>query len=99
VSKRVIIAGAATGIGEATAKALRERGAQVVGLDLNAGDGFIVCVTSQESVDRAAAAGIEQLGGLDALVNCAGIGLPQSAAQRPGENALRVVNVRRSSHA
>jgi NAD(P)-dependent dehydrogenase (short-subunit alcohol dehydrogenase family) len=94
VSKRVIITGAASGIGEATAKALRERGAQVVGLDLHAGDGLIACdVTDQESVDSAIAAAIARLGGLDAVVNCAGIGLPQSATQRPGPDALKVIDV------
>lgn len=95
MSKRVIITGAASGIGEATAKALRERGAQVAGLDLNAGDELIACdVTDQESVNSAIAEAVRQLGGgLDALVNCAGIGLPQSAAQTPGPDALKVIDV------
>jgi NAD(P)-dependent dehydrogenase (short-subunit alcohol dehydrogenase family) len=95
VSKRVIITGAASGIGEASAKALRERGAQVVGLDLKGEDDLIACdVTDQASVDAAVAAAVERLGGgLDALVNCAGIGLPQSAAERPGPDALRVLDV------
>lgn len=91
----MIITGAASGIGAATAKALRERGEQVVGLDLQAADGILACdVTDQASVDAAVAAAIEQLGGgLDALVNCAGIGIPQSAAQRPDEAAVRVLEV------
>jgi NAD(P)-dependent dehydrogenase (short-subunit alcohol dehydrogenase family) len=94
VSKRVIITGAASGIGEATAKALRERGAQVVGLDLNASEDLIACdVTDQESVNSAVATAVARLGGLDALVNCAGIGLPQSAAQTPGPDALKVIDV------
>jgi len=95
VSKRVIITGAASGIGEATATALRQRGAEVVGLDLKAGDGGVVgCdVCDQASVDAAVATAVKQLGGLDVLVNCAGIGLPQSAAERPGPDALRVLDV------
>lgn len=94
MSKRVIITGAASGIGEATAKTLRERGAEVVGLDLKAGDDVIACdVTDQKSVDAAVAAALGQLGGLDALVNCAGIGLPQSATHRPGPDALKVIDV------
>jgi NAD(P)-dependent dehydrogenase (short-subunit alcohol dehydrogenase family) len=95
VSKRVIITGAASGIGEATTKALRERGAQVVGLDLRASDDVVACdVTDQSSVDAAVAAAVNQMGGgLDVLVNCAGIGLPQSASERPGPDALRVLDV------
>lgn len=91
----MIITGAASGIGEATAKALRERGAQVVGLDINAGDGLIACdVRDQSSVDAAVAEAIKHFGGgLDAVVNCAGIGLPQSAAEKPGVDALRVIDV------
>ncbi|HEU4599769.1 MAG TPA: SDR family NAD(P)-dependent oxidoreductase, partial [Solirubrobacterales bacterium] len=95
MSQCVIITGAASGIGEATTKALRERGARVAGLDLRAGEGIIACdVTDQASVDAAVAEAIRQLGGrLDAVVNCAGIGLPQSATESPGPDALRVLDV------
>lgn len=95
MSQCVIITGAASGIGEATAKALRERGAQVIGLDLKAVDDMIACdVTDQKSVDAAVSTAVQRLGGeLDALVNCAGIGLPQSAAERPGVDALKVLDV------
>jgi NAD(P)-dependent dehydrogenase (short-subunit alcohol dehydrogenase family) len=94
-SKRVIITGAASGIGAASAQALRERGARVVGLDLNPGEDTIACdVTDQKSVERAMKEAIERLGGgADALVNCAGIGLPQSAIEPPGPDALRVLDV------
>jgi NAD(P)-dependent dehydrogenase (short-subunit alcohol dehydrogenase family) len=96
---RVVITGAASGIGAATASALRARGAQVVGLDLRASeDGdvpVLACdVRSQDAVDTAVAAAIERLGGgLDALVNCAGIGIPQSAGARPDDGALAVIDV------
>lgn len=95
MTKRVIITGAASGIGEASAAALRRRGCQVVGLDLNAGgDHVIACdVRDQASVDAAVAAAVERLGGLDVVINCAGIGDPQSAAERPGDDALRVIDV------
>jgi len=97
MSKRVIITGAASGIGAATAEALRRRGAQVVGLDLkpNGDEELIACdVTDQESVDAAIAQAVKRLGGsADALVNCAGIGLPQSATETPGPDALRVIDV------
>lgn len=97
MSKRVIITGAASGIGAASAEALRERGAEVVGLDLkpNGDEALIACdVTDQESIDCAVAQAVKRLGGgVDALVNCAGIGLPQSATETPGPDALRVIDV------
>jgi len=90
----VIITGAASGIGQATAETLRRRGDEVVGLDLRAGDDILACdVTDQSSVDAAVAAAVKRMGGLDVLVNCAGIGLPQSASERPGPDALRVLDV------
>ena len=97
MTKRVIITGAASGIGAATMKALRSRGAEVVGLDLHVseGDGILACdVRDQAAVDGAVADAIARLGGgVDILVNCAGIGIPQSAGARPDEGALAVIDV------
>jgi NAD(P)-dependent dehydrogenase (short-subunit alcohol dehydrogenase family) len=95
VSARVIITGAAGGIGAATVAGLRAKGARVAGLDLNGdGDDALACdVTDQDSVDSAVAAAIERLGGLDVLINCAGIGFAQSAGERPGADALAVLDV------
>jgi NAD(P)-dependent dehydrogenase (short-subunit alcohol dehydrogenase family) len=97
MSKRVIFTGAASGIGAATVRELRAQGADVVGLDLSASeaDGILACdVRSQEAVDAAVAEAIERLGGgVDVLVNCAGIGLPQSAGARPDDGALAVIDV------
>jgi NAD(P)-dependent dehydrogenase (short-subunit alcohol dehydrogenase family) len=92
---RVLITGASSGIGAAAAKALRERGAAVVGLDVRPqGDDVLACdVRDQASVDDAVHAAIERLGGLDVLINCAGLGDPQSAGERPAEDALRVIDV------
>jgi NAD(P)-dependent dehydrogenase (short-subunit alcohol dehydrogenase family) len=95
VSKRVLITGAAGGIGAASTELLRRQGARVVGLDLH-GDGadVIECdVRDQESVDRAVAQAIERLGGLDVLINNAGVGDPQSAGEAPDATALAVLDV------
>ena len=95
MSKRVIITGAASGIGEATAAALRARGCQVVGLDVKAVGGDVIgCdVCDQASVDAGVAEAIGRLGGLDVLINSAGVGDPQSAAERPDEDALKVIDI------
>jgi NAD(P)-dependent dehydrogenase (short-subunit alcohol dehydrogenase family) len=96
VSSRVIITGAAGGIGGAATAALRARGARVIGLDLveDAERDILACdVRDQASVDRAVAAAIDRLGGLDVLINNAGIGIPQRAGEPPDDAALSVLSV------
>ena len=74
-----IVTGGASGIGAATAALLAERGARVAVADLtppSGGDHLTVdCdVSSRSSVDGAVAATVEAFGGLDIVVNNAGIG-------------------------
>jgi NAD(P)-dependent dehydrogenase (short-subunit alcohol dehydrogenase family) len=95
VSQRILITGAAGGIGVAATEELRRRGAHVIGLDLRPeGDDVLACdVRDQESVDRAVGEAIERLGGLDVLVNNAGVGDPQSAGEAPDPTALAVLDI------
>jgi 3-hydroxyacyl-CoA dehydrogenase/3-hydroxy-2-methylbutyryl-CoA dehydrogenase len=98
-----LVAGGASGLGEATARALHAAGARVVIADLNAekgealagelGDGasFVAAdVTDEEAV----AAAVEQAagadGGLRISVCCAGIGWAQRVAGKQGPHDLEI---------
>lgn len=75
-----VVTGGASGIGLATAQLLMARGAQVAVLDRVTAtapeDAFaVLCdITDTPAVHRAVASVVERLGGLDLLVNNAGIG-------------------------
>jgi len=72
--KRALVTGAAGGVGRSTVDLLREEGAAVVGVDLRETEGVRACdVSDPASVTAAVAAAVEELGGLDVLVNVAGI--------------------------
>lgn len=87
--RRLLVVGAAKGIGLATAKRFLDEGADVVGVDrdypamtalrLYAGDRFLmdakVDVADPDSVERGVVAAAMALGGLDGVVNAAGIDL------------------------
>jgi NAD(P)-dependent dehydrogenase (short-subunit alcohol dehydrogenase family) len=96
MSRRVLITGASSGIGAAAAAELRQGGARVVGLDLRAdpASDVLACdVRDQAAVARAVAEAVERLGGLDVLINNAGVGPTQSAGDPPDQAALAAIDV------
>jgi NAD(P)-dependent dehydrogenase (short-subunit alcohol dehydrogenase family) len=95
-----IVVGGASGLGEATARALVERGAQVVLADVNEEKGQAVAqelgarfvkadVTDEQQVEAAVAAAAEAGGGLRIAVNCAGIGWAERISHKRGPHALQ----------
>jgi 2-dehydro-3-deoxy-L-rhamnonate dehydrogenase (NAD+) len=69
--RRAVVTGGASGIGEAVAKRIEAEGGRVAVWDLNGG--IRVDISDNASVEKAAAETIKQLGGIDILVNSAGI--------------------------
>ena len=76
-AQRVIVTGAASGIGLATARCFVQSGAQVLGLDIAQFPediaGIAVDIADPHSVEKALGEAGARLGGLDCLVNCAGV--------------------------
>ena len=90
-----IITGAASGLGEATARAFIAAGAQVTILDRDAERGektaaeigatFVQTdVTSEDSVQNAVNAAVAAMGKINAVVNCAGIGTAEKTIHKGG---------------
>lgn len=93
-----IVTGGASGIGLATARELTARGARVAVLDRNAEveaplEGFAADVTDRASVDAAVAAVADRFGGVDVVVNNAGIGAIGSVADNDDAEWARVLDV------
>ena len=95
---RVLVTGASGTFGRAIAAALTERGATVVGLDVAPRPDDTVTVvacdiTDDASVTAGVAAALDQLGGLDLLINNAGIGGPAPAELPPGPEVYRQLEI------
>src|SRR4051794_19716999 len=97
-----LVAGGASGLGAATARALAERGARVAVVDLNEenatarateiGGGAIAAradVTNEDDVRVAVERAVEELGGLRLAVSCAGIGWAERTVGKNGPAQLQ----------
>jgi 3-hydroxyacyl-CoA dehydrogenase/3-hydroxy-2-methylbutyryl-CoA dehydrogenase len=96
-----IVMGGASGLGEATVRALHDRGGHVTVADVNAERGealtsalrerasFVQCdVTDEEQVEAAVAQAAQSAAGLRISVCCAGIGWAERTASKRGPHQL-----------
>jgi NAD(P)-dependent dehydrogenase (short-subunit alcohol dehydrogenase family) len=96
-----IVSGGASGLGEATVRALAERGAKVAIADVNdekaqaladeLGDGAIAVhcdVTAEDEVKAAVDAAVEAFGSIRFAVGCAGVGWPEKIVSKKGPHQL-----------
>ena len=96
-----LVVGGASGLGEATARVLHERGAQVLIADVNAEKGdalaaelgerasFLTAdVTNADQVQAAVEAAAQAPGGLRISVHCAGVGWAEKVAGKRGPHQL-----------
>ncbi|MFE5887335.1 SDR family NAD(P)-dependent oxidoreductase [Streptomyces sp. NPDC056468] len=96
---KALVTGGASGIGRATAELLAARGAEVAVLDLDPSSvekpllAFRADVTDDASVREAVAAAVADLGGLDVLVNNAGIGAQGTVEDNDDAEWHRVYDV------
>jgi 2-keto-3-deoxy-L-fuconate dehydrogenase len=94
---RALVTGGASGIGLATARLLTERGAAVACLDLDGPPeplyGVRADVRDDARVRAAVEQAVEHLGGMDVLVNNAGIGAQGTVEDNDDDEWLRVFDV------
>ena len=94
-----LVTGGASGIGLATAQLLAARGARVAVLDRDADavpaplDAVGADVADERQVREAVAAAVERLGGLDVVVNNAGVGAQGTIEDNPSDEWQRVYAV------
>lgn len=94
--KRAIVTGAGSGIGAAIAARLMADGAQVVVSDIKELEGrsFVADVSKEDQVARLVDFAVKELGGLDAMVNNAGIGENDAPIdEKPAEDWNRIISI------
>jgi len=99
--RRGLITGAASGIGKASAQLLHDLGVRLVGLDIGEDPQAPIPIVRADLCDEAqvvsaVAQAAQQLGGIDLLVNCAGIEIEGALDEIRAEDLDRMyaVNVR-----
>ena len=96
---RLLVTGGASGIGRAVATAALARGASVAVVDLDptgaptGSTGYRADITDDESTAAAVEAGAGAMGGIDVLVNNAGIGAQGTIEANPMDEWRRVFDV------
>ncbi len=102
--RRIVVTGAASGIGRATARLFLEEGAKVVLVDRNAealdaafaGLGGITApidITNEDAVAHAINAAAEKAGGIDGVINAAGIMIVSATADTSPATWRQVIDV------
>jgi len=94
--KVVIVTGAASGLGAATARACAAKGAIVVVADIQDGSAvateiggqYVKCDVTSEADAKAVVAAAQALGELRGLVNCAGIATGEKVVGREGASGI-----------
>lgn len=102
--RRIYLTGAASGIGRATARMLTSDGARLALIDYDAdglktiaeetgGEALVVDLADGDAVERSVASAAERLGGLDGVVNCAGVGFGGMVDEVLPEDWERVIAI------
>jgi len=96
--KVFIVTGAASGLGEGTARAIAAKGGKVVIADMQVekgeavakdiGGAFVKCDVTQEADGQAVVAKAKSMGKLMGLVNCAGVAPAEKTVGKNGAHAL-----------
>ncbi len=96
--KVFIVTGAASGLGEGTARAIAAKGGKVVIADMQVekgeavardiGGAFVKCDVTQEADGQAVVAKAKSMGKLMGLINCAGVAPAEKTVGKNGAHAL-----------